>query len=117
MPQETQLPAQTRAAWQYWTSVLVVAARKTLSHARQKLVLGFILTILTYLCQHVLNLRNWNDTQTVITSVIIAVVVVMLGSFIKHLLLEPVLLHQEQQAMIVTPLPLVTSFPHDALQV
>jgi hypothetical protein len=115
MPQGTQPPVQT--AWQYWKPVLMVAARKTLSHARLKILLGVILSILTFLFQHVLNLRNWSDTQKVIASVISAAVVVMLVSLITHLLLEPVLLHQEQQAMIVTPLPLVTSFPHDALQV
>jgi hypothetical protein len=86
--------------WQYWRSVLGAAARNTLSHARQKIVLGLSLSLIAFAFQYFLNLRTWSDTQKVIVSLLGAAFLVMLGSFLKHVLLEPAAIHREQRQRV-----------------
>jgi len=86
--------------WRYYGLVLSAAVRETFSHARQKIALGVILSVIAFVFQHLLQLRNWTDTAKIIITVLGASVVVIFGSFIKHLFLGPVLLHRRQQAEI-----------------
>jgi hypothetical protein len=85
--------------WHYWGLVFSAALRQTFSHARQKILLGLMLSIIAFLFQwRVLRLHNWTDTEKIITSLLAASDVVMAGSLMKNLLMGPVLLHRKQQS-------------------
>jgi hypothetical protein len=89
------------SGWNYWGVVSRNAVRETFSHARRKLLLGLMLSIIAFLLQwKVLHLRNWTDTEKIITSLLGAALIVMAVSFLKNLLMGPVLLHGKHQSEI-----------------
>ena len=84
-------------AWRYWKFVVAQAGRRTLTHAHQKLLLGLILSVLATALQFVLQVRSLSDTAKITISILGSAVVVIVGSFLKHLIFAPPSIHEEQQ--------------------
>lgn len=71
--------------------------RETRSHARKKLVLGLVLSVLAIGLQYLLQVRSFSDTEKICFSLIASAVIVLMGSFLKNLILTPPSMHREQQ--------------------
>src|ERR1039458_3251476 len=84
----------------YWISVLGKILIATFSHWRRKVLLGLVITMIALIVQYGLHLRSLTDTEKFGLSFIVASVVVIIGSFFKHLFLVPPALYREQQLTI-----------------
>ena len=76
-------------AFQYWRKVLAITRKETLSHFRRKVLLGFCMSVGATILQFWMHVRVLTDTEKILVSLAASATAVMLGSFLKHLLLTP----------------------------
>jgi hypothetical protein len=71
------------------------AIKEAFSHARNKLLLGFVVAILATALQYALKLRGLTDSEKIAISLMGSAVVVMVGSFVWNLVRIPAMLYVE----------------------
>ena len=86
--------------WRYWKSAAIEARRRTLTHALQKILTGVVLSMLATGAQFALSLRGLSDSAKIVISLLGSAVLVMVGSFLKNLILVPPSIHEEQEAKL-----------------
>jgi hypothetical protein len=84
----------------YWKTVLRSVLAGTFSHVRNKLLLGLVLSMIALGLQYLLRVRSWSDSEKIAISLVGSAVIVMIGSFIKHLVTVPASIHQKQEQEI-----------------
>jgi hypothetical protein len=79
----------------YWSLVLHKVAAATISHWRNKMLLGLVLGMLALAIQYGLHIRTISDTQKLAISLVGSAVIVLLASFIWNLLTIPAAIYPE----------------------
>jgi hypothetical protein len=79
----------------YWKLVLRKVFAATISHARNKILLGLVLAVLALIIQYWLNVRAWSDTEKIALSLVVAAVVVLFVSFVSGLVTVPAAMYAE----------------------
>lgn len=79
----------------YWKLVLRKVLAATISHARNKILLGSALAMLALIIQYWLNIRAWGDTEKIALSLVAAAVVVLFVSFVSGLVTVPAAMYTE----------------------
>jgi hypothetical protein len=75
--------------------VLLKVWAETISHSKRKLLLGLVISMLALATQYIIRLRSMSDTKKIVLSFVVAIVIVMIGSFVWNLIKIPALLYPE----------------------
>jgi hypothetical protein len=75
--------------------VFRIAVAKTFSHARNRLLLGLVLSVIATALQYLFQIRGLSDTAKIAISFAGSAVIAMVSAFVWHLIVTPAVLYVE----------------------